>query len=144
MAGSARRPPHTPEPFEAVARADGLGVRICLQGELDLVGRSKLALAVKGVESFTGVRVVLDLSGLALNDAGGIRAIGRACDRLRGHGLDVTVLPPDGRRGLDVCWPTLGRGPATERQTGEASTSPRRPTATLPRPGSLTAQRARA
>lgn len=118
MAGPAQRPPYAPRPFEAVARADGLGVRISLRGELDSAGTAKLARVVRGVESFVGMRVVLDLSELVLVDAGGIGAIGRTRDRLTRHGLHVTVLAPAGR-------PASARGPRADDRF-EAPTAPSR------------------
>lgn len=94
-----------PEPFGAVARAAGHGVLVCLRGELDLAGASKLSRALNGVESFIGVRVVLDLSELIFIDATGIGAIGRARDRLRRQGSEVIVRHPQPavRRALETC-----------------------------------------
>jgi anti-anti-sigma factor len=63
-----------------VKRGEGRGVRLLLEGELDLLSGPELAHALD-VVALDGEDVIVDLSGLDFVDASGLRALLEAAHR---------------------------------------------------------------
>jgi anti-anti-sigma factor len=105
LTGAAGRTHHNP--FRCEVTHDGDGVRITLEGELDIASAPALESALRG--SVNGdapsERRVVDLRGLTFMDSSGLRAILSANGAARRDGwkLQIVAGPPAVQRIFDIC-----------------------------------------
>jgi anti-anti-sigma factor len=95
------------KPFRVDVARDGDGVRITLEGELDIATAPALESALH--DSHNGDAApdcrVLDLRGLTFMDSSGLRAILRANGAARrdGWALRIVAGPPAVQRVFEIC-----------------------------------------
>jgi anti-anti-sigma factor len=99
------------KPFACRVERDGDGLRITLEGELDLATAPAAAAALR--EDANGdapSRRVLDLSGLTFMDSSGLRTILSANGAARREGWTLAIVPgpPAVQRVFDICGVTDG------------------------------------
>jgi anti-anti-sigma factor len=74
------------------APADG-GVKVSLQGELDLASARQLEERFVALDEQAPARVVIDLGGLQFIDSSGLRVLLLADARARERGYELVLLP---------------------------------------------------
>ena len=107
VTGSARRV--ETKPFHCRVDRDGDGVRITLEGELDLASAPEVQAALRD-RGDDGAPRVLDLRGLTFMDSSGLRTILSAhnASRREGWALQIVAGPPSVQRVFDICGVTDG------------------------------------
>ena len=98
------------KPFACRVDRDGDGVRITLEGELDLATAAAAAAALREDVNGDAPRRVLDLSGLTFMDSSGLRAILSANGAARREGWTLAIVPgpPAVQRVFEICGVTDG------------------------------------
>jgi anti-anti-sigma factor len=99
-------------PFRCDVARDGAGVRITLEGELDIASAPALesALGDSGNGDGPPERRVVDLRGLTFIDSSGLRAIlvANGAARRDGWKLQIVAGPPAVQRVFEICGATDG------------------------------------
>ena len=99
-------------PFRCDVERDGDGLRITLEGELDLATAPEVEAALREPVDGDGTpgRRVLDLRGLTFMDSSGLRTILSANGAARRDGwtLQIVAGPPAVQRVFEICGVTDG------------------------------------
>jgi anti-sigma B factor antagonist len=80
--------------LEIAAREEADGLHLLVDGDLDRTNAWALTAAVIRSDKAHASRVIVDISGVAFIDAGGLRAITDAARRARRRGCDFAVANP--------------------------------------------------